>query len=222
MTCEASDLHHKHHHKPRNPGDRGGWVGIDRGLTVLAVTATAEGAELARVAVPKPLTAATGTQRRLAKAVSRKLRGSTKHRRAAMRLARHHHRVGNIRRHFAHELTNELVKNHDRLVIEGLNVAGMLGNHHLARAISDAGWADLARLLTYKQRWRGGEIAVADRWFPSSKRCCVCTRINPGLRLADRVFVCECGHRGDRDYNAAVNLAQWPTIEKVFSQSPDP
>ena len=63
-------------------------------------------------------------------------------------------------------MSNELVKTHDRLVIENLNVAGMLANHRLARAISDAGWAEFARLLGYKHAWRAGDLVVADRWYP--------------------------------------------------------
>ncbi len=84
-------------------------------------------------------------------------------------MARHHYQVANVRRRFLHEVSNALVKTHDRLVLEDLNVTGMLANHRLARAISEAGWAEFARLLGYKQRWRGGTIVVADRWYPSSK-----------------------------------------------------
>ncbi|MFD3707543.1 zinc ribbon domain-containing protein [Nocardia sp. NPDC058658] len=65
-------------------------------------------------------------------------------------------------------------------------------------------------------------VAVADRWYPSSKRCSACATIKPTLALADRVFACECGFRADRDHNAAVNLAVWPTIHQDFSRSPDP
>jgi putative transposase len=101
------------------------------------------------------------------------------------------------------------VKTHDRLVIEDLNVSGMLRNHRLARAISDAGWAEFARLLGYKQAWRGGTIMIAGRWYPSSKLCPACGAIHGDLTLADRVFTCGCGHSADRDTNAAVNLAHW-------------
>ncbi|MFI7524769.1 RNA-guided endonuclease InsQ/TnpB family protein [Nocardia salmonicida] len=223
LTCEATDLHPAHHHQRRADGDAGGWVGIDRGLTVFVVAATADGTEVARIdTAPKPLATELSKQRHMAKSLSRKQKGSRHYRQAAARLARHHHRVANIRRHFAHQVANRLVKNHDRLVIEDLNVAGMLGNHRLARAISDVGWADFARLLVYKQQWRSGSVTVADRWYPSSKRCSACMTINPGLSLADRVFVCRCGFRADRDHNAAINLAMWPTIHQDFSRSPDP
>jgi putative transposase len=76
---------------------------------------------------------------------------------ATAKLARHHHHVANVRRHFLHQVSNKLVKTHDRLVIENLNVSGMLANHRLAQAISDAGWAEFARLLGYKQAWRGAQ-----------------------------------------------------------------
>ncbi|MFD4440934.1 RNA-guided endonuclease InsQ/TnpB family protein [Nocardia sp. NPDC058519] len=222
VTCEAADLHPAHHHLPRDHGDNLGWVGIDRGLSVFAVAATADGAEIARITAPKPLTTALGRQRRLAESMSRKQKGSHNDRQAATRLARHHLHLANIRRHFAHQVTNRLVKTHDRLVIEDLHVAGMMANQRLARAISDAGWADFARLLTYKQAWRSGAVTIADRWYPSSKRCSACATINRGLSLADRVFVCRCGFRADRDRNAAINLAVWPTIQQDFSRSPDP
>jgi putative transposase len=141
--------------------------------------------------------------------LSRKKKGSRNRRDAAAKLARHHHHVANVRRHFLHQVSNELVKTHDRLVIEDLNVSGMLRNHRLAQAISDASWAELARLLGYKQAWRGGTIVIADRWYPSSKLCSACGAINGDLALADRVFTCGCGHCADRDTNAAVNLAHW-------------
>ena len=127
-----------------------------------------------------------------------------------------------MRRHFLHQVSNALVKTHDRLVIEDLNVTGMLRNHRLARAISDAGWAEFARLLGYKQAWRGGDVVVADRWFPSSKLCPECRAVRGDLTLADRVFTCGCGHSADRDRNAATNLARWGQAHHDPHRSPDP
>ena len=89
----------------------------------------------------------------------------------------------------------------------------------LAHAISDAGWAEFARMLGYKQRWRGGVIATADRWYPSSKLCSACGSVNDTLTFADRVFTCRCGHSADRDTNAAVNLAHWANNHH---RTPDP
>jgi putative transposase len=125
-----------------------------------------------------------------------------------------------VRRHFLHQVSNELVKTHDRLVIEDLNVSGMLANHRLARDISDAGWAEFARQLGYKQAWRGGELVVADRWYPSSKLCPACGAINRDLTLADRIFTCVCGHSADRDLNAAVNLARWGQTHHLEPRTP--
>lgn len=107
-------------------------------------------------------------------------------------------------------MSNQLVKTHDRLVVEDLNVQGMLANHRLAQAITDAGWAEFARMLGFKQTWLGGEVAVADRWYPSSKTCSACGHIRDRLELGERTFRCEqCEHTLDRDLNAAINLATW-------------
>ncbi|WP_319445171.1 MULTISPECIES: transposase [unclassified Mycobacterium] len=210
LTVEAADLHPARQHLPRPDGDCGGWVGVDRGLSAFLVAAHADGTEVARITdAPKGLAAGMKKQRRLAKSLSRTQKGSRNRREAATRLARHHHRVANVRRHFLHQVSNALVKTHDRLVLEDLNVAGMLANHRLAQAISDAGWTEFARLVGYKQAWRHGTVVRADRWYPSSKRCSHCATIRAGLSLADRVFTCSCGHREDRDLNAAVNLACW-------------
>ena len=125
-----------------------------------------------------------------------------------------------MRRHFLHQVSNALVKTHDRVVIEDLNVAGMLRNHRLARAISDAGWAEFARLLGYKQGWRAGQVVVADRWYPSSKLCPQCGAIHGDLTLADRLFTCSCGYFADRDANAATNLARWGEEHHLDPRTP--
>jgi putative transposase len=221
LNVEAADLHPAHNHRPRDPADDGGWVGLDRGLSAFLVAATADGREVSRTTdAPKPLAAGMKRQRRLAKSLSRKQKGSRNRRDAAAKLVRHHHHVANVRRHFLHQVSNALVKTHDRIVIENLNVTGMLANHRLARAISDASWTQFARLLRYKQSWRGGQIAVADRWYPSSRLCRQCGAIHRDLRLADRVFTCTCGHSADRDTNAAANLARWGQTH--HQTSPDP
>jgi putative transposase len=217
LNIEAADLHPADQHPDRADDDHGGWVGIDRGLTSFLVAATSHGREVARIAdAPKALAGGLRRQRRLAKSLSRKKKGSHNRCDAVARLGRHHHRVTNIRRHFLHQVSNALVKTHDRLVLEDLNVAGMLANHRLAQAIGDAAWAEFARQLRYKQAWRGGEIETADRWYPSSQLCSVCGRRNADLKLADRVFTCACGHSVDRDLNAAVNLAQWPKTHDAY------
>ncbi|MCV7391632.1 transposase [Mycobacterium porcinum] len=220
LNVEAVDLHPGRHHPSRDPADDTGWVGLDRGLSAFMVAATADGKEVARItAAPKALAKGMVKQRRLAKSLSRKQKGSRNRKDAATKLGRHHHHVANVRRHFLHDVTNALVKAHDRLVIEDLNVTGMMANHRLAGAIADASWTEFARLLKYKQAWRSGDIVQADRWYPSTRRCSACTAVNATMTLADRVFTCGCGYVADRDTNAAVNLALWG---QNHHPSPDP
>jgi putative transposase len=223
LNVEAADLHPRQQHPART--DAGGWVGVDRGLSAFVVAAADDGTEVARVSdAPKALAAGLKQQRRLSKSLSRKKKGSQHRKEGAARLSRHHHRVANIRRHFLHQVSGELVKTHDRIVIENLNVAGMLANRRLARAISDAGWAEFARLLKYKQSWRGGHLVEAERWYPATRLCPHCETVNHAMTLADRVFTCGCGYSADRDTNAAVNLARWGHThhDDDLHRSPDP
>jgi putative transposase len=221
LNVEAADLHLNQQHPRRAAKDAAvAWVGVDRGLSAFVVAASGDGTEVARIDdAPKALAAGMKHQRRLAKSLSRK-----KNRRdAADRLGRHHHHhVANVRRHFLHQVSNELVKTHDQLVIENLNLTGMLRNHRLARAISDAGWSEFARLIKYKQAWRGGQLVEADRWYPSTRLCPQCGALNSDMTLADRMFTCGCGHWADRDTNAATNLACWGYQHETLETSPDP
>jgi putative transposase len=210
LNVAAADLHPTHRHSLRDEGDPGGWVGVDLGLAAFVVAATSDGHEVARVGdKPKALANGMARQRRLAKSLSRKQKGSHNRRDALARLGRHHHRVANVRAHFLHQVSNTLVKTHDRLVLEDLNVSGMLRNRRLARAISDASWAEFVRMIRYKQAWRHGAVATADRWYPSSQLCSICGARNTALKLADRVYTCPHAHAVDRDLNAAANLARW-------------
>lgn len=100
------------------------------------------------------------------------------------------------------------MKRFDIVVIEDLNVAGMLGNHRLARRIAGASWGELRRQLVYKTNWRGGSLVVADRFYPSSNTCSECGAVKAKLRLSERVYRCDqCGMSTDPDLNAARNLA---------------
>lgn len=222
LNVQAADLHPAARHPQRDGADLGGWTGVDRGLHAPVVAAAGDGAETLRVATaPNALRAAHPVTRRLQKAVSRRIKGSVGRRAAVRRLARHHERVRARRHYFLHQVSGTLVQTHDRLVIEDLNIQGMLANHRLAAAISDAAWGELARQITYKQAWRGGLVLVADRWFASSKTCSACGDVTATLTLAERVFVCDtCGLTIDRDLNAAVNLATWG--EQHHAQVLDP
>ncbi|MFE9580088.1 RNA-guided endonuclease InsQ/TnpB family protein [Nocardia sp. NPDC006044] len=221
VNVEADELHPQARHQSRDGNDSSGWIGVDRGLSALVVAGTCDGIEVARADhPPRALAAGLKKQRRLSRSICRKTKGSNNRRRCVARLGRHHARMRNIRHHFLHQVSNQLVKTHDRLVLEDLNTAGMLRNPRLARAISDAAWAEFARQVRYKQAWRGGEVLLANRWYPSSRVCSRCGARNRELTLADRVFSCENGHRLDRDLNAAVNLAAWG--ERNNSQAREP
>jgi putative transposase len=210
LNVQAPDLHQQHHHSPRSDQDRGAWVGLDRGLTAFVVAATADGVEVCRWQAPKPLQRGMAGLRRRSQAVSRAQSGSRNRARAIRRLSRRHARIANTRHSFLHEVSSRLVKTHDRLCLEDLAVANLLRNHHLARGISDAGWAELARQLSYKAGWFGAELVVCDRWFPSTKTCSRCQTVTRQMRLDERVFHCgRCGLTMDRDRNAAANLAAW-------------
>ena len=126
------------------------------------------------------------------------------------RIARVEARAANIRRDGLHQLTRRLVGEHGTVVVEHLNVAGMVRNHRLARAIADAGFGQLRRLLGYKATWHGARLVEADPFYPSSKTCSACGAARATLRLGERTFRCdtrECGLVLDRDLNAARNLA---------------
>ena len=180
-------------------------VGVDLG--VLALATLSDGTVIPG---PKALRRGLRKLRRLARALSRKRRGSRNRAKAARRLGRHHAQVAAIRRDHLHKLTTRLAKTQGRIVVEDLNVRGMLGNRHLARSVSDAGFGEFRRQLKYKCQWYGSELVVADRWFPSSKTCSGCGAVKPELALSERTYRCEsCGLELDRDLNAAINLAGW-------------
>ena len=213
LNVEAPDLHAERHHPSRSDQDHGGWVGLDRGLRAFVVAATADGTEVIRFHAPKPLTRRLGRMRRYSHALSRTQPRSHNHAKATRRLSREHARIAHTRRSFLHEVSSQLVKTHDRLCLENLAVANLRRNKHLARAISDAGWAEFARQLAYKQAWRGGQVLVADRWLASTKTCSRCGLVKKRIGLAERTFGCDrCGLVMDRDRNAAANLAAWAEL----------
>lgn len=119
-------------------------------------------------------------------------------------------RLSNIRKNYLHQTTTSIVKTKPRrIVIEDLNVKGMMKNRHLAKAIQKQGFYEFRRQLEYKCKRKGIELILADRFFPSSKTCSSCGAINKNLKLSDRVFNCDCGFSVDRDLNASINLSNY-------------
>jgi len=118
-----------------------------------------------------------------------------------------HESITNKRKDFLHKTSIGLIKNHDSVAIEDLNISGMVRNHHLAQSISDASWGMFVSILEYKADWYGKNILKIGRFDPSSKTCSNCGSINKELTLKDRVWTCaDCGSVLDRDINAAVNI----------------
>jgi putative transposase len=138
-----------------------------------------------------------------------KIIGSANSKKAQLKIARLHRKIANIRKDTSHKLTTLLAKNHGTVVIEDLNVSGMMANHKLAKAISDMSFFEFRRQLTYKCQLYGSKLVVVDRWFPSTKTCSNCGIKKETLTLNERVFECgNCNFVLDRDLNAAINLSK--------------
>lgn len=178
-------------------------LGVDVGISTLATTSTG-----GTFANPRSLKKAQERLRRLSKSVSRKKKGSNNRQKASGLLARQHYRVSCLRRDAIHKATTAIAKQASVIVIEDLNVKGMLRNRKLSKALSDASLGEFHRQLEYKVAWRGGTVVKADRFFPSSKACSGCESVKASLSLGIRTYECEaCGLVIDRDLNAAINLA---------------
>lgn len=192
-------------------------VGVDLGITTLAVLSTGE-----PVPNPRHLTKALRQLRTAARRLSRRVgpdrrtgqRPSARWQDARGELTRIHTRVANLREDAIHKLTTDLASGFGTVVVEDLNVADMVRNRKLARHIADASFGEIRRQLDYKTGWNGGQLVVADRWFPSSKTCSGCGTVKPKLSLRVRTFTCHaCGLVLDRDLNAALNLKQYVDLE---------
>lgn len=175
-------------------------VGVDLGIKSAATLSTGEQLE-----GPKPLHKLIDRMKTLQRRLSRKQKGSKNRGKARLKVSRLHRRIRCVRLDFLHHLTTRLCRENQTVVIEDLNVKGIMANHKLARAISDIGFGEFRRQLQYKVLLYGTQIVVADRWFPSTKTCNCCGQIK-AMPLSTRTFSCECGYIEDRDINAAKNL----------------
>ncbi len=141
------------------------------------------------------------------RALARKVKGSNNRAKARVKVARVHARIADRRRDLLHTLSTRLVRDNQTIVIEDLNVAGMVGNHSLARAIHDASWSAFRAMLEYKAASYGRTVIAVSRWLPSSKTCSGCGQVKATMSLRERVFHCDtCGLVLDRDVNAARNI----------------
>lgn len=176
-------------------------VGVDLGVKTLATLSSGE-----TFANPQPYRTAERRLKRLQKATSRKVKNSLNRQKANLKVAKQHAKTANIRKDTLHKLTTHLAKNHSQVVIEDLNVSGLMANHCLAKSIADLGMYEFRRQLTYKCELYGSKLIIANRFFPSSKTCSCCGHIQD-MPLKERVFNCaSCGSQYERDLNAARNL----------------
>jgi putative transposase len=184
----------------------GSAVGVDLGVKV-QITAVDQSGNVITIAGLKPLAAGLRRLRRASRSHSRKRLGSVRRRKSSARIARLHARIANQRRDATHKATSMLAKRYETVVIEDLNVAGMVKNHKLARGINDQGFGAIRRALEYKTVKNGGVLLLANRWYPSSKVCSSCGTAKTTLTLSERIYRCDhCDLVIDRDVNAARNL----------------
>jgi putative transposase len=190
-------------------------IGVDVGITTLYTGASPEGDRVLEVANPHHFQEA---EKRLAHAqrIASRRQGpqpgvapSKRWKKANGRIQNIHTDVRNARKNLIHETTTMLAKNYDVIVLEDLNIAGMVKNHALAKHIADAAWSEFARQLEYKTTWYGSALVRVDRFYPSSKTCSQCGTVKATLSLDERTYHCEtCGFTLGRDLNAAINLAR--------------
>lgn len=177
-------------------------VGIDLGVNDFAVTSDGE-----KIANPRHLKRKARNLARYQRRMARCQIGSANRAKAKAKVARAHRKVRNARADFLHRASARLVRAAGTLIIEDLNVCGMLRNRKLARAISDCGWGEFRRQLEYKCEWYGRHLVVINRWCPSSKTCSACGHLLAELSLRTRHWTCpSCRTRHDRDVNAAKNI----------------
>ncbi|ADU10239.1 transposase, IS605 OrfB family [Micromonospora sp. L5] len=175
-------------------------VGIDLGLTHFAVLSDGT-----KVAAPTFLRRAARKLKRLQHDLSRKQKGSANRKKAVVKVARAHGRVADMRRDWQHKLSTAIIRENQAVYVEDLCVVG-LGRTRLAKSVHDAGWASFTAMMEYKAARYGRTFGRVDRFFPSTRMCSDCGRINEKMALNVRAWDCPCGAAHDRDVNAAKNV----------------
>ena len=183
---------------PENPNS----VGIDLGITDFATFSNSE-----KIKSPKPLNKQLKRLRRLQRNLSRKQKGSKRRESARKKLAKLHAKISDTRNDFLHKLSTRIIRENQTIVLEDLNVSGMIKNRKLARAISDLGWQYFRTMLEAKSVMYGRDFRVINRWIPTSQICSCCGFHGGKKELNVREWIClNCGESHDRDINAAVNI----------------
>ncbi len=178
-------------------------VGIDAGITSLVTFSTGE-----KVTNPKHEKRDRARLARAQRNLSRKAKGSANREKAKVKVARAYARITDRRHDHLHKLSTRIIRENQTVIIEDLNVRGMIRSHSLARAISDASWAELRSMLEYKAEWYGRTVVAIDRFCPSGKTCSACGHLVSKMPLNIREWTCPaCGAVHDRDVNAAKVIA---------------
>ncbi len=180
-------------------------IGVDLGIKDFAITY--DGEKISKYPNPKHLAKYEKKLAKKQRIAARKVKGSNRRKKAMKTVARVYEQVSNVRQDYLHKLSRKIVDNNQVVVVENLNVKGMVRNHKLAHAISDTGWGTFVNFLSYKLERSGGKLVEINRWFPSSKLCSNCHYQIPELPLDVRTWICpSCGTHHDRDGNAAQNI----------------
>jgi putative transposase len=177
-------------------------IGIDFGIKTLLTLSNGETIEN-----PRWIKSNEKQLKKLHKQLSKKQKGSNNRYKAKLKLAKKHEKIKNQKLDYLHNITTKIVSENQVIILEDLNVSGMMKNHKLAKAIQELGLFEMRRQIEYKSKWYERDLVFVSRWFPSSKTCSCCGWINHNLKLSDREFICEnCGLVIDRDENAAINI----------------
>jgi putative transposase len=187
-------------------------AGVDRGIHTLFMVSDGTSVEN-----PRALRRRERKLRHLQRILNRKQKGSSNSLKTVEAIRRLHYRIANVRKDVIEKATTMLARTKSAIVVEDLNVKGMMANPSLAKFIQDASWSLALRQLRYKTDWYGSRLVVAPRWYPSTRRCSKCGNIKERMNLSDRTYYCEvCGLVMDRDLNAARNLEQWPGVARTL------
>ena len=192
-------------------------IGIDLGIKDLSICS--DGSTYKNINKTQRVKKLEKRKRRLQRSVSRKYEKNKKGGsycktsniiKSEKELLKLNHRLANIRQNYLHQSTTEIVKTKPSyIVLEDLNVKGMMKNRHLSKAIQQQCFGEFRRQIEYKSAWNNIPVIIADKFFPSSKLCSCCGNIKKDLKLSDRIYKCECGNVIDRDYQASLNLKRY-------------
>ena len=204
---------------PKPAENCGEALGIDLGIKNLAVCS--DGTIYPNINRTSTIRSLKKKQRRLQRSISRKYEMNNKKGesysktrniiKSEKKLLRIHHRLADIRQNYRHQITSAIIgRKPNPIVLEDLNVRGMMSNRHLAKAVQEQGFYEFRRQIEYKAAWSGLRVVIADRFYPSSKKCIACGHVKKNLRLSERIYHCEnCGNEIDRDLQAAINLKRY-------------